>query len=174
MDPIPISPNLLKRFYEALAILAILGKNRGERTKEEPLQSDQERHGDRRAFLRHLSYLCDYEKGGDTATAIALEETPQGVVYWFASNKNAPEKSQDVTKMFLQHILGRLQQSGATKSVSTEDIETEMFTKCVKFSSKRISEYVKILRSKLDFLLADIDIFEQDQGTVRSFECYNQ
>ncbi|KAF4630002.1 hypothetical protein G7Y89_g8139 [Cudoniella acicularis] len=92
-DPVPVKPSLHKRFYEAILMLHILGRNRGDRISEEdahhsdpePLELDARRL--RRPFLRHLAYLCDFEKGGDSATAIAIQQTPQGVVYWVASNE---------------------------------------------------------------------------------------
>jgi hypothetical protein len=30
--------------------------------------------------------MCDYDKGGDTVTAIGLELTPQRFIFWVASN----------------------------------------------------------------------------------------
>ena len=165
MDSIPIAPKLLKRFYEALVMLAILGKNRGDRMKEEEICSGHDIRGQRRQFLRHLAYLCDFDKGGDAATAIALQQTPQEVVYLFASNKTPDSKSvaTDKTKRFLQDVLSSLKNM---KCDSVEEIEAELFAKSVGFSSKRISEYIKILRPELDFVLNDFDESKSDQGMV--------
>lgn len=84
---VPVSLKLEKSFYESLVVLAILGKSRGAN-----ILSHDEYHRDldssesnpqrlRRAYVRSLAYLCDYEKGGDSATAIAIQTTPRGLVY---------------------------------------------------------------------------------------------
>ena len=36
----------------------------------------------KRNFLNQLAYVCDYIKGGDTVTAIALEAQPPLVTFW--------------------------------------------------------------------------------------------
>jgi hypothetical protein len=163
MDPVPVAPKLLERFYEALVMLRILSKNRGDRIKSDDSPSDHEDQGLRRNFIRHLAYLCDYEKGGHSVTAIALQRTPQKIVYWFASNKTPDSKSgaKDRTKSFLQDVISALKNATPGTAVKTE---SELFTKSVKFSSKRISEYTKILTSELSFVLTDSGILQPDEG----------
>ncbi|TVY82417.1 hypothetical protein LSUE1_G005846 [Lachnellula suecica] len=119
-------------------------------------------HGEqalRRPFLRHLAYLCDYEKGGDTTTAIALQQTPQNIVYWFASNKcpNKEAGMADKTKRFLEEVLGSLK---SLKSDAAEGVASELFDKAVAFSSRRIEDYVKILGREVDFVLHRLEQFD--------------
>ena len=85
----------LSRFYEPLVLLYTLGSTRGEHTAaalppdenicELPLKEL------RRRFLNELAYVCDYNKGGDTVTAIGLESTPQRYVFWVGAN-TSPQK----------------------------------------------------------------------------------
>jgi hypothetical protein len=87
--PIDVRPKFLKRFYESLVILHVLGKNRGVHLKEdddELYEIDLTSTKLRRAFVRNIAYLCDYQKGGDSMTAIALEQDSDEVVFWLAVN----------------------------------------------------------------------------------------
>src|SRR6202035_625732 len=64
-DVIPIKPKLQKRFYEALVLLNVLSKSRGEHIDEEPLEQVGDpselvdEHELRRAFWKQLAYICD-------------------------------------------------------------------------------------------------------------------
>jgi hypothetical protein len=157
---VPVRPKLLKRFYEALAILYILGQSRGEPTEEDELElaaepEEMDSHKLRRSFTRHLAYLCDYEKGGDRTSAIGLRQTPQGIVYLFASNKtpNTTGGIKDRTKDFLVEILTSL------KNLSPNDasaIESKLFLRSVDFSSARIHEYSKRLKDPLQYILSHV------------------
>src|SRR5277367_5593909 len=110
---IPLKPKLQKRFYEALVLLNVLSIAQGDHIDEEPLEqiADPSELVDlrelMRAFLKQLAYICDAEKGGDTVTAIAAEQTPQGVILWIASNK-CSEVHETRVKLLLNNILQRL------------------------------------------------------------------
>ncbi|TGO46961.1 hypothetical protein BOTNAR_0554g00080 [Botryotinia narcissicola] len=133
---IPVAPKLLKRFYEALILLTVFGSNRGPRILEEESPTDtfddeildidvnisaldvnkkhemdeMSRTKLRRSFTRHLAYLCDYEKGGDSTTAIALQQmNTRGIVYHVAWNRcSRPERGVE----FLKKMLGLLGGAG--------------------------------------------------------------
>lgn len=63
---------VLSRFYEPLVLLRLLGQSRGNhQPKPHDVNAGQ---AVRRDFLRNLSYICDFEKGGDTCTAIGLAD----------------------------------------------------------------------------------------------------
>jgi hypothetical protein len=34
----------------------------------------------RRTFLSELAYMCDYDKGGETITALGLQHTPKKLI----------------------------------------------------------------------------------------------
>jgi len=157
---VPVRPNLQKKFYEALVMMAVLGRNRGTRLQEEEFEEEFDAEPDpselggeklRRSFLRNLAYLCDFEPGGDSTTAFVLEKTPQGIVYWFASNKGKP-KDKDSTKLFAGELLRMLQYSKSSEASGTERM---LFEKAVGFSSKRISFYAQLLRHEINNVMDD-------------------
>jgi hypothetical protein len=148
--------------------MAVLGKNRGDRVDEEAFESEDDpsnlgRDKLRRSFLRNLAYLCDYEKGGDRTTAIALEQTPQGIVYWSASNKSPNSRScgKDRTKTFLERVLSVLQ--NVTPGDTTR-IESELFADSLAFSSSRIAMYIELLGREIDSVLQYLLNSDTDEG----------
>ena len=156
-DNVKVPPKLQKRFYEALVMSYVLGQNRGDRVDEEgfdaePDPSDLGGEQLRRSFLRNLAYLCDFKIGGDRTTAFALQETPQKIVYWMASNKGKPE-GKDSTKLFAAGILETLKH---LEPPQASEIEKELFEKAVAFSSKRISCYAKALEKEIQVVLEDL------------------
>lgn len=73
----------IHRFYEPLVLLFTLGRTRADRTPEDPRMdmTSLSIRDARRKFLKALAYAYDYEKGGDTVTAIGLEQTPEANVF---------------------------------------------------------------------------------------------
>ncbi|RFU32400.1 hypothetical protein B7463_g3900, partial [Scytalidium lignicola] len=157
-EPVDVRPSVQKRFYEALTMLAILDKNQGERQDEdEPADLDDnfldlETAKLRRSFLKSLAYLCDYDKGGDTVTAIALEQLHDKVIYRFASNINRKQKNGDKSLEFLKEVLGTLR---VVDRRNCDNSVSEIFTKAVNFSSERIKFYAKRLEGDIDFVLGE-------------------
>jgi len=165
---IPVKPKLSRRFYEALVLLAVLGQNRGDRIDEESFESEDDPSGLdikqlRRSFIRHLAYLCDYEKGGDQTTAIALEQTPQRITYWFASNKcpGPASGTKDKAKVFLEDIL---ESAAGVQGSRVSEVESDLFEKSTLFSSRRIAFYSQCLRTEVEFVLEDLDKLHLDHG----------
>jgi hypothetical protein len=142
-----LSQKLLHRFYEPLGLLFALGTTRGEHTdktlppfEQADLLTDQQL---KRQFLDELAFLCDYKKGGDSCTAIALGETPQHYVFWVAANK-CPEKR---IVPFLIRLLKILEEAHGRRDgrLLTEDI----FRISLTFARKRIKTYANSLLSDL-------------------------
>ncbi|KAF2118104.1 hypothetical protein BDV96DRAFT_620140, partial [Lophiotrema nucula] len=131
----------LSRFYEPLVLLYTLGRTRGEHTHSVPFdEADTARlsHKDlRRKFLNDLAYMCDYDKGGDTVTAIGLESTPQGHIFWVASNKCPKTKIVP----FLESLLIRMRQVSAAADISVPDQVEGLAAKCINFATPRIKKY---------------------------------
>lgn len=138
----------LSRFYEPLVLLYTLGSTRGEHTRSVPFDATNSAHLPlkdlKRNFLSDLVYMCDYDKGGDTVTAIGLEFKPQGHIFWVASNK-CPE-----TKIvpFLKSLLIRIRQVAAASIPVPEQVE-ELAAKCINFATPRIKKYKSLLRPLL-------------------------
>jgi hypothetical protein len=143
-----LSPKLLHRFYEALGLLFALGTARGEHKtlpsfeQVDSLAAQQLR----RQFLDELAFLCDYQKGGDSCTAIALGQTPQHWVFWVASNK-CPER---LIVPFLTGLLEILE--GAHGKRDDQLLMRDIFRVSVTFARERIKTYAKFLLSDLDRL----------------------
>lgn len=138
---------LVRRFYEPLVLLNILDRNSEQRIYRCPSQDNftqlqpQEL---RRTFLGQLAYVCDYAKGGDTVTAIALQGQPSGVTFWVASNKNM----SDSTIFFLRGILNTLHNIASSHSQSSE-LENELAKRCIKFNLCRLKTYQDFMRKNI-------------------------
>ncbi|OAX85471.1 hypothetical protein ACJ72_00150 [Emergomyces africanus] len=127
---------LLRRFYEPLVLLHTLGPTRGSHTSPVPLSP-------RRSFLNELAYVCDYEKGGDTVTAIGLESTPQSSTFWVASN--TPPAAKIVP--FLNTLLQTLKLIANSPSERDSGGVVEL---CVAFGARRIKKYRSLFTRDLE------------------------
>jgi hypothetical protein len=136
----------LSRFYEPLILMHTLGSVRKEHTRSEQFShlriSEMSIRDARHQFLADLAYVCDYEKGGDTVTAIGLQTTPQGYVYLVAANTCPNKKIVPFLKSLLEQLRLISRGEKATSEVS-ENILTEM---CVSFAARRIKAYCSLLR----------------------------
>jgi hypothetical protein len=93
----------------------------------------------RRRFLNSLSYICDYQKGGDTITAIGAATGPG---YYVAGNKTPQEK----VRTFLKVIFSRLEQMYNVESGERLKMERELLELCASFSEERIQTYWRFLQ----------------------------
>jgi hypothetical protein len=124
---------LLSRFYEPLLLLRLLGQSRG---NHQPKPRDLNPvEATRRDFLRNLSYICDFEKGGDTCTAMGLADLGNSYGFFIASNKG---KATIVE--FLKNVLGLLRGICALPEPEVPQKEAELVKVCVDFAKKRIKK----------------------------------
>ncbi|KAH8812323.1 hypothetical protein F5884DRAFT_855622 [Xylogone sp. PMI_703] len=161
---------LLYRFYESVIILKVfLGQTRGPHIPA-PRAKDGNQFAHRR-FLRNLSYICDFDKGGETCTAIGLENHPDYYKFWVASNTIAVDK----VVPFLEKVLELLHIS-CTKNMKSE--KKELTELCIQFASRRISAEYKFLSRAVkqcakyinkDTSEEDLDAFKW----VRQFLCFS-
>jgi hypothetical protein len=125
----------------------------------------------RRQFTRHLAYLCDYEKGGDSTTAIALERTREAeaerVRYWVASNRC---QAVDRTVEFLRNILTLLGNAKAQEE-NTKELEEKLLEKAVAHAENRISAYAGFLKKDVDFVLDASRAEDQGKGSFVRILC---
>ncbi|KAL9109303.1 MAG: hypothetical protein Q9227_006058 [Pyrenula ochraceoflavens] len=139
---------ILHRFYEPLVLLHTLNPTRGDQIPRDANKNDN--NGDlktlRRSFLDDLSYFCDYEKGGETVTAIALESQPQGNVFWVASNANAKSKMLN----FLREVMCDLQRFTNAPNLNEggAQLVNSLARKAIKFGQQRIKKYFSLLLQK--------------------------
>lgn len=92
--PVPISSIVERQFFESELLLYVLENIRGEHKKRQNYRGelDQDETELRRSFVDKLAYICDFRKGGSTVTALALQRTNQGVVFWLAANETVKVK----------------------------------------------------------------------------------
>ena len=141
----------MKRFYEALVLQHVLGITRGDHIPR-PLpdvQDAEELDGIslRRNFLEKLAFVCDYEKGGASVTAIALQQTPAAVIFWVAANEDVKSK----VKPFLETILSSLERLHSKPAGSViKEAEDEVFRRAVQFGKSRIKAYMRCMKEPLD------------------------
>ena len=129
---------LLGRFYEPLFLLKVLGQTRGHHTTVPPdLNLEQ---GRRRVFLRNLAYICDFEKGGSSCTAIGLEDNEACYKFWVASNTVSGKIVE-----FLKDALSILQRIACHPSSDLESDKAAFARFCINFAASRVKKETKCL-----------------------------
>lgn len=141
---VPISAKIERQFYEAHLLLYVLGQVRGEHKKRQNYtgELDQDEISLRRSFLDKLAYICDYTKNGNTVTALALQKTFDGVVFWLAAN----ETVESAVIEFLSRVLFLLKENSAS---SKKGVEAQLLALIVPFSKVRLDYYWRLLSRDL-------------------------
>ncbi|CZS99617.1 uncharacterized protein RAG0_07944 [Rhynchosporium agropyri] len=147
-----------RRLYKPLILLSVLGRKRGDRVDEEALDEDLETSN-----LDFSITPVRLREGGGRATAIALEATPQGVVFWVASNKCSAgsDGGRDRMLEFMSVILNSLVRM---KSAMMESKVEDVFAQAVKFSEKRIAYYVIVLGREIQRALESLTASNDGSG----------
>lgn len=150
---------LIYRFYEVLILLFILGQTRRLRdVNPGPASTPEEA---RRRLLRNLSYLCDYEKGGKTTTAIAVQENDEGFIFWVAFNCIDPNNK--VTS-FLRNVLVEVKRVIHTPSDQRILLEDRFIRSCIEFARSRIHKEIKMLRRSIQDCERRLDLENNSKG----------
>lgn len=152
----------IRRFYEPLVLLETLGTTRGERTTPISNQEDLSLLAIkdlRRRFLTELAYVCDYDKGGDTVTAIGLEATPQGYVFWVAANTCPVKKVIPFLRSLLLDLKGI-----AANSSELETHISDLAKTCIEFARLRIKKYLQLIRKLIRECSASLQSRKSDEG----------
>ncbi|KAF3147476.1 hypothetical protein TWF594_002695 [Orbilia oligospora] len=138
-----VSPKLWKRFYEPLVLLSAYGKSQGphfKSTGDETFCSDDNRDL-KKQFLDQLAYVCDYETGGGTVTAIAVEDGPQ-LKYWVATNT---DKSSKILP-YISSILASLETVFEAPEEHILAVQAQITDRVIQFCSNRLRLYKSRLR----------------------------
>jgi hypothetical protein len=148
--PVPMSPTVERQFYESQLLLFVLDRVRGDHTKRQNYHGelDQDATELRRSFLDKLAYICDFKTGGSTVTALALQKTYQGAIFWLAANETVKPR---VTS-FLRDVL-QLLMSVKDNRASKKAIETQLLEHFVSFNEERLDYYWSALRRDLGLCL---------------------
>ncbi|RVX73268.1 hypothetical protein B0A52_02910 [Exophiala mesophila] len=135
---------LLSRFYAPLTLLKVLDPCRG--AQQPDLTADTSSNEQAtlwRDFLDQLAYLCDFEKGGDTVTAIAVQRNAEYPIFWLATNCPRP-KTRTKARKHLSLVLGLLDEIHTTQK-PVFDVENDILSRCLASSSQRIKVYSSFL-----------------------------
>ncbi|WAO94014.1 Hypothetical protein NCS54_01157600 [Fusarium falciforme] len=132
---------ILSRFFEFLALFSILRKAEGPHVIINYNLSTLE--ATRRRFLRNLCFICDYKKGGDTTTSIAVEDQPDCFMFWMAGNVTPTSRVVD----FLDRVLDSLQGAEALDELHRKELEDRLTEDSVQFGTARIQKECNILRN---------------------------
>lgn len=138
---------LLRRFYEPLVLLRVLDPTRGsyrpdlitERGLDDPSKIW-------RNFLDKLCLLCDSKTGGDTVTAIAVQETLESPCFWVAANSNWRQRAHKQVSWLLRRLI----EFYHSRPITTIDTESELAKVCIQFCTPRIKTYIKRLLQRLE------------------------
>ncbi|KAK1143894.1 hypothetical protein N8T08_006009 [Aspergillus melleus] len=160
MGPPRLDPytRLLSRFYEPLFLLAALGQTRGEHTPKPPDLGLE--HTQRRRFLRNLAYICDFQKGGASCTAIGLEDDATCYRFWVACNR-----ADDQVLGFLSVALSHLKDFSDENSEDAEVDKTKTlaFVKfCLSFAESRIKNEIQLLYKAINEC-SSVPAYEESQ-----------
>jgi hypothetical protein len=102
--------------------------------------------------------MCDYNKGGETVTALGIQSTPQGHVFWVASNAGSKEK----TIKFLDLLLSKVAHTSVT-SATPECVE-EVAVQCITFATPRIKKYRSHLKPLIRRCILYLTETQQEDG----------
>lgn len=132
---------VLSRFYETLILLSLIGSVQGPHLAINHDPSSLS--ATRRRFLRNLAFVCDFDKGGRSTSAIAVEEDVNCYRFWLASNEGADDRVAE----FLASVLEKLRHIVGLPLDEREGHEAEFAERCANFSSLRLRKETRILEN---------------------------
>jgi hypothetical protein len=130
---------ILSRLFENLALFHILKGIDGPHMVTAYAPTDV--RGIRRRFLKNLCFICDYRKGGDTTTSIALESQANEIILWVAANFTPHNK----VILFLNDILKQLQRDPQGTEEERERLKQKLTKNCIDFAAPRLKKECKLL-----------------------------
>ncbi|KAI7969355.1 hypothetical protein EIK77_002425 [Talaromyces pinophilus] len=131
---------IMRRFYEPLCMLRALGQTRGAHTRQPP--STDATIETRRRFLENLCYICDFTRGGESCTAIGLEERPDKYQFWVSSNDQIPKIVE-----FLNEALKFLYRVSDSAKVDLATVN-HFIQFCADFAKSRIEGEQKLIQAQ--------------------------
>jgi hypothetical protein len=112
-----------------------------------------------------LAYVCDYEKGGESVTAIALQKLPDKVVFVVAANNNVRPKVASL----LQRILSQLRDCAALTEEESIRLRDKIGAQCIDLSKGRVETYGRFLREPLRRCIMSLQQSREGYGTYARF-----
>lgn len=152
---------IMSRLFENLALYHILKRVDGPHTVTAHAPTTIQNA--RRRFLTNLCYICDYRKGGDTTTSIALEQKQQNVVFWIAANTTPNDTVID----FLTEVLAMLKDEPKRTEAEQRSLSDRLARKCADFAAPRLKKECKLFHRAARYCenyLETDDVAIQDSG----------
>ncbi|KAB8071220.1 hypothetical protein BDV29DRAFT_193454 [Aspergillus leporis] len=136
MDPLVINSyhRILSRFYDPLFLLKVLGQTRGDDAPSNDRIQQLEQTQLRR-FLQNLSYICDFDKGGISCTAIGPEGSTTFYKFWVTSN-TVNGRIID----FLNTVLSTLQVVSSSPLSESKSKKAGFVESCIRFAAETIKK----------------------------------
>ncbi|KAK3047167.1 hypothetical protein LTR09_011369 [Extremus antarcticus] len=134
---------LLNRFYEPLHLLAVLNADRGPGEVDLPSapQSREFRLTLRRS-LDDLAWLCDHRHGGETVSAVAVQDLPEGPKFWLVSKHEASFEH-------LKWVLRELSAVGHSNDEEVKLATRRIAEQSITLSKDKVRRYKKALKLAL-------------------------
>lgn len=134
---------LRHRFYEPLLFLWMLNPARGP-TYEQPTinQPSHDFFSQWREFLDCLSWMCDFDHGGKTISAVAAEQTVDGIRFWLTSK-------HEVALDRLRDILEKLQLASIAAPDDMAATARTLAESSIRLSGDKIKNYCRELSRRL-------------------------
>ncbi|KAM0505726.1 hypothetical protein ACHAP8_001958 [Fusarium lateritium] len=156
---------ILSRLFENLALFHILKRVDGPHAVNAHVPTTLQ--DARRRFLKNLSFICDYRKGGDTTTSMALENKQKSVVFWIAANLTPNDK----VISFLTEVLELLREEPKETEGEQKALQNKLAKICAEFAAPRLKKECKLLhratRHCEEYLKLDTDTVQQPAYDAR-------
>lgn len=111
-------------------------------------------------FLNQLSWLCDYDKGGDSTSSIGVERTPEGPKYWLAAHSDIKRKGFK----HLKKVLGKLNELTTLPLDKQRPVCDRLLKDSIEFSERKFNNYEKSLKTAIHFAQMSLNQKEDSLG----------
>jgi hypothetical protein len=108
--------------------------------------------------------VCDYEKGGNSTTAMGLAERPDVYTIWVAANNDLLKK----VLPFVNDVLGDLKKLLGLDSNHARVTPDRLENKCVKFARPRIKKELPLLRTASEKCISNLASTGSQKGRLSS------
>ena len=157
---------ILDTFRERIILLEIL---QHKRTPLDPALVPQSEVVTRdptwQVFLNQISWLCDYDNGGDSTSSIAVENAPEGSKYWLAANFDKNKKGVE----HLRKVLGMLSRLSTLPPEKHKPIFDRILKDSIDFSERKFSHYEKRLKTAIHFVDKSMIQEEDSLGIITPY-----
>ncbi|KAH8653512.1 hypothetical protein BX600DRAFT_526709 [Xylariales sp. PMI_506] len=125
---------LMTRLHEAMVLVSLLPRIHLQHQR--PVYNLSNVADVRRRFLKNVAFVCDYTKGGDTVTAVSVENCDDCNTFWIAAN----EQPDELVRQFVNSILVTLKSHSEVSASDDVEIENEIAQICIRHASKKIKK----------------------------------